>query len=144
MKQNTNPKNSVGARRKKLLFLAGFQLRYTSLVAGSLFVLLLFAGFHGVYVARQALPADAYAVFEPVLMESTFRLFLVGLIYIGVLAIAAIFISHRMMGPAARLEEQLRTMLNSGDESPTLKTRSGDDLENLIQAMDQLVKKLKK
>ena len=143
MTSNPNPHKAPRARRKKILFLKGFQLRYTMMVVGSLFVMLMFAGFHGVYVAQSALPEDAYLKFSDALQESTIRLFVVGLLYIAVLALAAIFLSHRTLGPTARIEEEIHGMLES-DKIEPLKIRTGDDFEGLISSINKIIRKLKK
>ena len=75
------------------------------LVAGSLLVLLAFTGLHAIFIAKTFLPADAFHLFQANLYPSTWRLFGVGAMYIAVVTLAAMFISHRMVGPAHRLAD---------------------------------------
>jgi hypothetical protein len=129
-------------KRKKILFLKGLQLRYAFLVAGSLFVLLLFCGLHGIFVAKKAIPTLVSPEFLPILRESTWRLFGVGLLYIGVVTFAAVLISHRTVGPAYRLEEEIRAMSEPNREIDVIKIRHGDEFESLVSAINSLISRL--
>ena len=133
-----------GQRRKKIFFFQGFQLRYTALVAGSLLVMLMFAGFHGFYVAQEALPEAAYLDFKPNLIELTLRLVLVGLIYVAVLIMAAAFLAHRTVGPTYRMTEKLKEMAKPGKVIEPLHVREGDDFEYLAEGINKLIKKMDK
>lgn len=122
----------------------GFQLRYVLLVGGSLFVLLIFTGLHGVFVSKMTLPTEVMNRFWPTLEFSTIRLFVVGLVYIVVVSMAALFLSHRIAGPAYRLEEDIHQLSQSLDSVEELKIREGDELEGVVRALNELLKKLKK
>ncbi len=110
-----------------------------ALVAGSLVVLLAFTGVHAIFIAQNYLPADIYAAFYPVLKSSTWRLCTVGAMYIGVVTMAAMFISHRMVGPAHRLADQIRRQTDAGHKGEMLKVRDGDELEDLVQAINMYI-----
>jgi methyl-accepting chemotaxis protein len=130
-------------KRKKIFLYPGFQVRYAALVAGALLVMLLFAGFHAFFVARTALSPTALKEFEPILETSTWRLFAVGLMYIAVVTIAAIFISHRIVGPAQRLEEEIAKIAESTQPIEPLHVREGDEFEGLVGAINKLVEKVR-
>lgn len=121
----------------------GFQLRYVSLVSGSLLVLLVFAGFHGASIAQSSLSAEAMALFRPVLQESTWRLFMVGILYIAVVTLSAIFLSHRAVGPVHRLEEDIRKFVDAPKDAHPLKVREGDELAGLTDAINKLIERVK-
>ncbi len=99
----------------------GFQLRYVALVAGSLLVMLMIAA---------ALITDSAA-----------RFFVVGLVYVFVVTIAAVFLSHRAVGPTRRIEEELREIVENKNGSHQLKIREGDDFEGLVHAINKLLEK---
>jgi len=126
------------AKRTKIFFMRGFQLRYTFLVAGSLGVLLLFAGFHGFFVAASALPVEAWEGFRPELIDSTWRLFAVGLLYVSVVTMAAVFLSHKSVGPMGRLQEELNAIAESGGKKK-LTVREGDELEELVASINKVM-----
>ena len=121
----------------------GFQWRFAALVAGSLTVLLLFTGLHGLFVAQLVLPNEVSRQIRPVLVQSTLRVFLVGAIYIAVVTLAAVFLSHRTVGPLGRLEEDLNRLAEGGEELEPLKVREGDGLESLVSAINRLIERLK-
>lgn len=118
----------------------GFQLRYAGLVAGALLVLLLFTGFHAMFAIQQILPSDVALNVRPLLEQSTYRVFFVGVLYIAVVTLAAIFLSHRALGPVGRLEDEVREMAESGGFNGELKVREGDGLEDLVVAINQLLR----
>lgn len=113
-------------------------------MAGSLFVLLLFTGLHGLFVAELLLPPEMSEQVKPVFEASTWRVFGVGTMYILVVTMAAIFLSHREVGPVARLESEIRRMSAAADASGTLKVREGDGLEGLVDAINQAIHKGRK
>lgn len=131
------------AKRKKIFTSHGFQWRFAALVAGSLTVLLLFTGLHGLFVAQLVLPDEVSRQIRPVLVQSTLRVFLVGVIYIAVVTLAAVFLSHRTVGPLGRLEEDLKRLAETDDELEPLKVREGDGLESLVNAINRLIERVK-
>ena len=110
-----------------------------TLVAGSLVVLLAFTGFHAVFIAKTYLPPEAYRLFESSLYSSTWRLFGVGIMYIAVVTLAAIFISHRMVGPAHRLVDEIKKHIQSGHSKSPIRVREGDELEDVVRAINELI-----
>lgn len=130
-------------KRKKIFVSSGFQWRFAALVAGSLTVLLLFTGLHGLFVAQMVLPDDISQQIRPVLEQSTMRIFLVGAIYIGVVTVAAVFLSHRTVGPLGRLEDDLERLAESKEAPEPLKIREGDELEGLVKSLNRLIERMK-
>jgi methyl-accepting chemotaxis protein len=128
-------------KRATIFVMRGFQLRYVGLVAGSLLVMLVFAGVHSLYMTQTILTGDAVQQFGPQLHASTFRFFLVGFLYIGVVVIAALFLSHRAVGPTRRIEDEIRKIAADKDAAHALKVREGDDFESLIHAINELMAK---
>jgi len=131
-------------KRRTVFFIRGFQLRYTLLVAGSLLALLLFSGLHGIFMTQMTLPPDVMESFQPILWASTGRLFVAGIIFIAVVVLAAIFLSHRAVGPTMRLEEEIRRMAAASQPSHSLKVREGDEFETLVDAINLLLEKIRK
>lgn len=113
------------------------------LVAGSLSVLLLFAAFHAAYVARNALTPEAFEAFRPALMTATWRLILVGVMYIGVVTLASVFLSHRIVGPTQRLEREILKIAEGTASENEIHVRDGDEFEGLVGAINKLVVKVR-
>lgn len=89
---------SSAPNRRLIFSFHGFQWRFAALVAGSMTVLLLFAGLHGLFVAKLVLPQDVSQQIQPALVASTLRVFLIGSLYIAVVTVAAAFLSHTGVG----------------------------------------------
>lgn len=109
----------------------GFQLRYVALVAGSLLVMLMIAGAHTLYLGRN----------DATLQAATLRFFLVGVLYVLVVTVAAVFLSHRAVGPTRRIEEELRAIAEDKTKPHALKVREGDDFEGLVTAINRFLEK---
>ena len=137
------PAKATHHNRKRILSGKGFQLRYALLTAGALFVLLLFAGVHGLFVASSTLPPELWSQYQKPFLVSTTRLFLVGALYVCVVTLAAIFLSHRAVGPAKRLEEEVERIIQTGRVSGPVEVREGDEFEGLVRAINRLVARLK-
>jgi methyl-accepting chemotaxis protein len=131
-------------KRYKIFEPRGFQLRYTALVFGSLSLLLIFASLHWLSWARATLSPQDFDLVWPALKASTARLFLVGGLYIAVVSVAAVFLSHRLVGPASRLEKDLRTISTEPEKANKLHVRSSDELEGVVDAINDLISKLQK
>ena len=71
------------------------------------------------------------------------RLALVGGLYVAVMILAAAFLSHRAVGPVARLAEELKEKIHKNVSIEHLHVRSGDDLEPLIEVLNQVLRKEK-
>jgi hypothetical protein len=135
--------HAVVPKRTHFFLMRGFQLRYALLVAGSLIVLLTFASLHGLFVARTELPAELSNKIWGSLRVSTWRLVWVGLLYTAVVTIAAVFLSHRFTGPAVRLAADIRAMAEDPTTLRPLAIRDGDDLDGIVQAINELIEKIK-
>ena len=70
--------------------------------------------------------------------------FLVGIIYIAVVTLASIFLSHRTVGPLGRVESDLRRLADSEHRPEPLKVREGDELEGIVTAINRLISRISK
>jgi hypothetical protein len=131
--------SSPHPKRRKVFSSSGFQIRYAALVAGSLTVLLLFTGLHGLFVAKMELPADAAREAAVYFQASTIRVFVVGILYICIVTLAAVFLSHKAVGPVGRLEQEIENLVHSGEDVKSLKVREDDALAGLAQAINKLL-----
>ncbi len=89
------------------------------------------------------LPPDVLEQFRPALVGSTWRLFFVGIMYIGVVSFAAIFLSHRIVGPTHRLEVEIEKIAESKSTLDAIHVREGDEFEGLVGAINKLVTQVK-
>jgi hypothetical protein len=129
------------SKRTKILVMRGFQLRYVGLVAGSLLVLLVIAGAHTLYLGRSLFLDEASRQYEPLIQASMFRFFIVGFFYVVVVTLAAVFLSHRAVGPTRRIEEELNDIVENKSNGHLLKIREGDDFEGLVKSINRVLEK---
>lgn len=110
-------------------------------MAGSLTVLLLFTGLHGLTLAKSILPGPLVAQTSSLLHDSMVRVFTVGALYITIVTIASVFLSHRTVGPIRRLEEDLRIRAKASGPIEPIRLREGDELEDLVNAINAILEK---
>jgi len=91
-----------------------------------------------------ALSPEAFEELKPQLLNSTWRLFLVGFLYVVVVTTAATFLSHRTVGPTTRLEKEIKKIANSKSSLEPLSIREGDELEGMVSAVNELIDRMKK
>jgi hypothetical protein len=107
-------------------------------------VLLLFTALHGLVMVQRVVPSDILSGYWPEFQASTIRLVVVGIMYIAVVSLGAVFLSHRAMGPLGRLEEELHNMTATDGPISELKVREGDDLEQVVHGINELIRKQRK
>ncbi len=106
--------------------------------------MVLFTGLHGLFFVKNLLPIDVPSNIRAELVSSTWRIFLVGFLYVFIVTLGAVFLSHRAVGPVHRLEEEIRNLSVSNGDVPPLKVREGDGLESLVQAINGLIGRIHK
>lgn len=129
-------------QRGKIIIDRSFQYRYLIFcLVMTIILLLLFSGVMLIIVKR----LSGWWT-SPLVIEEIVRLLVVNglfILLVGVsLGIYALFISHRIAGPAYRLEMAIRKIIKA-DYEPEIKLRRKDYLSNLASALNELSKKLK-
>jgi len=104
-------------------------------------VMMVFAAFYICYAMQTLVPSEVRAGIETGFKQSIERFVLVGIIYVIVFTIAAIFLSHRLVGPTHRIEEELRRIADSNQSFEPLQVREGDEFEGLIHAINKVLTK---
>jgi nitrate/nitrite-specific signal transduction histidine kinase len=135
-------------RRKIYLIRPGFQLRYTGIILMALFVSSVICisttYFSSITLLGEKL-ANVYpqgrlvAMLRQINMTITYRiLFIVPLI-----ALIGIMLSHRIAGPAYRIERVLREIAK-GNFDVNIKLRKYDELVGIARAVNDMALELKK
>src|SRR5262249_20833282 len=99
----------------------------------------MFAALHGIVLIKAVHGDPLSDAGRAFMVASTWRLCWVGLLYIGVMTLAAMFLSHRMVGPLERLEDELYARAEKREFKKPLFVREGDELESLINAINQFL-----
>lgn len=135
-------------RRKRLIISSGLQLRYVGAVLfAMLFVALLEGGIVYRSIWIELLNESRYSDWTPFLMSvkkrADFQIFfsVAGLLII--VGIISIYMSHRIAGPLYRLKTYF-TELAKGDLSFEMRVRKGDELSDMVDEFNAMVRGLKK
>lgn len=125
------------------------QLKYLALILASIMLPLLIVGGCLYYLIFQIM-AEQLAIPEliaynliPVVEKINFLLIIGIPPIIGLLFIWGTILTHRLIGPLARLQEDLKK-ISEGDYSIRLKIRKDDDLRFLVNVINKIIDKLEK
>ncbi len=129
-------------QRGNIIIDSSFQYRYfLYCLAMTVLLLMLFSGIMLIIIKRLS---GWWA--SPLIIEELMRLLVANGVFILLAGISfciyALFISHRIAGPAYRLEIDIRKMIK-GQYSHAIKLRPKDYLGNIADALDKLSGKLR-
>lgn len=134
-------------RRKKLIISAGLQFRYVGAV---LFAMLFVSLLEGWIVYRsiwnELLTESRYSDWSPFLISVMKRADLAIIIGVGfsfiLITFLSVLMSHKIAGPVYRLKQYLVEMAK-GDLSFEMRLRSGDELADLAEEFNKMVRGLR-
>lgn len=129
-------------QRGKIIVDRSFQYRYLIFCLGlTVLLLLLFSGIMMIIVKRLS---GWWA--STLVIEEIVRLLVMNGLFILLVGVSsgiyALFVSHRVAGPAYRLEMMIRQIIK-GEYESEIKLRRKDYLSNIAYALNELSKKLK-
>lgn len=137
-----NPTPNYKAMRRNYLINKKLQVKYALIVGGVLALVVFLMQAHTFLVIRSVEPDQA----NPVLMETlrSLQLWMLssGIIYIIVIPILSIFVSHKIAGPLYRLEKSVQEALDAEGAITPIRLRDGDELHNLAGLLNQLFERL--
>ncbi|NQU95566.1 MAG: hypothetical protein HQ549_04980 [Candidatus Omnitrophica bacterium] len=96
-----------------------------------------------VMAEQLAIPESIAQNLIPVLNKINFLIILGMPVVIFLLFILGIILTHRLIGPLKRLEDDL-TKISKGDYSIRLKLRKDDDLRPIAEVINKIINKLEK
>ena len=133
------PTPNYKAMRRTFLINKKLQGKYALMIGGVLTFVLALMEAHAFLVIRMIQPEFG----DPVLLEplKSLQLWMLasGLIFIIVIPVLSIFISHKIAGPLFRFEKTLREALESKGPVPPIHLRRGDELQSLADLINQLL-----
>lgn len=140
----TTPTPNYKAMRRTYLVNRRLQFKYAILIGAVLAVVIFLMEAHAFLVIRMVEPDTT----NPILLEplKSLQLWMLasGLIFMVVIPILSIFVSHKIAGPLFRFEKTLRDAVNSEGPVPPIHLRKGDELQSLADLINQLLAKLPK
>ncbi len=138
------PAPNYKAMRRTFLINRRLQFKYAMMIGGVLAVVLLLMEAHVFLVLRMVEPD----VLNPILLEPlrSLQLWMLasGVIFMFVIPILSIFVSHKIAGPLFRFEKTLREAIHSEGPIQPIHLRKGDELQSLADLINQLLSKLPK
>ncbi len=133
-------------RRRQYLIQKPFQFKFALVIFLAMFTVVV-AVFFGVYLfnwklissfcIRQAIYVNLYEIFEIATWSLICQLFSLSIL----IAAASIFVSHKIAGPAYRLERNIRLMAK-GDLTLSSKLRKNDEFQSLADSVETLTARL--
>ena len=133
----------IKIRRRQYLVNKPTQLRYMSLVAIPLVVLLgglYYLIYYSVF-SQMMIPEAIAGTLLPAMKKVNMVVFLTAPVLLFVILRAALIYSNRIVGPIPRVERQLDKVI-AGDYSVRLKARDGDDLRVFIDKVNTILERL--
>ncbi len=95
-----------------------------------------------VFREAKLLSAHEQQAMADILKEANLKLIPRLIVFILAIALASIFISHKIAGPIYRFERQAKA-IGEGDLTPKFKLRKGDELKDLADALQGMVDALR-
>ncbi|MEW6555985.1 MAG: hypothetical protein AB1349_01370 [Elusimicrobiota bacterium] len=131
----------VKYKRRQVLIDKRMQLKYAFMIGGVLVVMLLLVEYHTYLTIQSILPNILSSTIGKQIKQIHLWLAINSLIYIVFVAVVSIYISHKIAGPVFKLKKQIREIINSGDTSRKIFVRKGDELQDLVAVINELLEK---
>lgn len=124
-------------QRRTVLVKHGLQLKYAAIVFASVFFTAMIVGGDIYYTMARLLQQENPAMLP--MVGQVVRMGLVKMaIFLGIMFLVSLFVSHRFAGPIYRFERSAQT-LATGDLTHRVALRTGDDLMELQDEVNAMV-----
>lgn len=130
------------AMRRNYLVNKKLQFKYAMMIGIVLAVVVLLMEAHTFLVIKSAEPELASPLLLMKLKELQKYMLFTGVIYMVVIPVLSIFISHKIAGPLYRLEKSIREALETDGPPKKIVLRDGDELQSLAHLVNQLLERL--
>jgi methyl-accepting chemotaxis protein len=117
------------------------QIKYALIIGGVLIVMLVLVQIHTYLTIQSILPNLFSSVLGKQVRTIQFWLAVNSLIYVAVVGILSVFLSHKIAGPIYRFETAIQEVLDSGDSTKRIALRKGDELHSLADRLNRLLEK---
>lgn len=130
------------AMRRNYLVNRRMQVKYALIIGGLLALIVFLMEAHTFLVIRTLGPEFDSPIVMDALRSLQKWMLASGLIYVIVIPILSIFMSHKIAGPLYRLEKSIRDGLESEEGFRPIKLRDGDELQGLANLINQVFERL--
>lgn len=133
----------VPYRRRIIVVKKKLQLKYAGLIFMSVLIAVIIIACDMYYGIGQVLVEKINPEMRPLILKINNLLMLKLLIYLLIVMIISLFVSHRFAGPIFRFERAVDTVAK-GDLTERIRLRSTDDLKEVAVKMNTMIESLQK
>lgn len=138
----STPTPNYKAMRRNYLVNRRLQTKYALMIGAVLGVILVLMEAHVFLIIRAAEPEFMNPALIAPLRDLQKWMLASGLIYMIVIPVLSIFISHKIAGPLYRFESALRQALDTEGPVRPIHLREGDELHGLVELINKLFERL--
>lgn len=133
-------------RRRQYFVAAKFQLKFVGMILFFMFAVAIFAALTSYYYTWMLLGQKLANIYPQgrlvgILRQANYILFVRVLLVSPLVAIAAVFLSHRIAGPLYRMKKTLDEVA-SGNYSLRLHLRRTDELKDVAESINRIIELL--
>ena len=130
--------------RKKILINKRFQLKYALIIVCILLAMVALFEWDFYYTMKTILPkAFAKDIIKEDILFFHILLLVKSFIFMVLVVFISLFFSHRIAGPAYRIQKVLSTMIEEGDLTKQFQLREKDELKELADALNTMTSNLR-
>lgn len=135
-------------RRIHYLVNRKFQLEYVAIALVLMFVvaaIFVFTAYRAGWVPLVEKLSVVYpqSMLAPILKVVTLQMAMRFLLLVPIIIVAAVYLSHKVAGPLARIEDSIREIAK-GDLEMRIGVRTGDEVKGLVQAINEVTENMEK
>lgn len=136
---------SAAFKRKTFLIKKGMQLRYMGVIIVAMLAVALVVGFTIYFTIWDNIsdPGQSLSSINTIFEKSNIKLCYSIAALIIFIAIASVFVSHKIAGPVFRFEQSVKSIAE-GDLTLRIHLRKGDELMDLADMFNEMVESLEK
>ena len=127
-------------QRRTVLVKRSLQLKYVAIIFASVVLAALMVG-GDIYYTLTHLILQENPSLAPAISQVNGMIFLKLALYLGIIFLVSLFVSHRFAGPIYRFEKSAQ-IVSSGDLTHRVSLRTGDDLLELQEEFNAMVSSL--
>ncbi len=136
------PTPNYKAMRRNYLVNKRLQVKYAIIIGAVLAFVVILMETHTLLVIRTFQPEFTSPAMLEALRSLQMWMLASGLVYMIVIPILSIFISHKIAGPLFRLEKSIRDALETEGPIRPIKLRDGDEFQGLAGMVNKLFERL--
>lgn len=138
--QTTEPGTTTRFQRRTVIVKKSLQYKYIFIIFFSVVLSALIVGTDVYYTMYRYVVQDNPAL-EPLLERVNSMIMVKMVLYLGIIFLMSLFVSHRFAGPIYRFEKSAQ-IVSTGDLTHRVSLRTGDDLLELQEEFNNMVASL--